>query len=67
MPIVPPPQVPWQLTGNHWLSLPCIHPADGAVHAVGVVHRGSRAAIEFAGTADFLTGRGPALLRPALK
>ena len=41
--------VPWQLTGNHWLALPCVHPADGAVHAVGVMHRGARAAIEFAG------------------
>lgn len=66
MSIVPPPQIPWQLTGNHWLALPCIHPADGAIHAVGVVHRGARAAIEFAGTADFLSGRGPALVRPAL-
>ena len=66
MSIVPPPQIPWQLTGNHWLALPCIHPADGAIHAVGVVHRGARAAIEFAGTADFLSGQGPALVRPAL-
>src|SRR6185369_13309917 len=24
------PNIPWQLTGNHWLSLPCINPADGA-------------------------------------
>ncbi|MFL5576136.1 MAG: hypothetical protein ACJ79S_09230 [Gemmatimonadaceae bacterium] len=61
----PLPPVPWQLTGNHWLSLPCIHPADGALHAVGVVHRGARAAIEFAGTADFMTGAGPALARPS--
>ncbi|HET7458010.1 MAG TPA: hypothetical protein VFJ74_10160 [Gemmatimonadaceae bacterium] len=66
MSIVPPPQIPWQLTGNHWLSLPCIHPADGGVHAVGVVHRGARAAVEFAGSADFLAGQGPALVRPAL-
>ena len=62
----PPPSVPWQITGNHWLSLPCIHPADGSLHALGVLHRGSRAAIEFAGSPDFLTGAGTPLLRPAV-
>jgi hypothetical protein len=61
------PSVPWQLTGNHWLTLPCINPADGAVHAVGVLHRGARAAIEFAGAADFASGRGTPLLGPVLR
>lgn len=65
-PIAPLPPIPWQLTGNHWLSLPCIHPGDGAIHAVGVVHRGARAAIEFAGAPGFEAGLGPALARPAL-
>lgn len=64
---LPPPQIPWQVTGNHWLSLPCIHPADGSVHAIGVLHRGARAAIEFAGGADFTNGTAPALLRPRLR
>src|SRR5688500_18390226 len=64
---LPPPSLPWQVTGNHWLSLPCIHPADGAVHAVGVLHRGARAAIEFAGGANFLDGSAPALLRPMIE
>ena len=67
MTLFPPPSLPWQVTGNHWLSLPCIHPADGSVHAVGVLHRGARAAIEFAGGADFLDGSAPALLRPVLE
>ncbi|HET9455440.1 MAG TPA: hypothetical protein VFO66_14245 [Gemmatimonadaceae bacterium] len=58
-----PPKVPWQVTGNHWLSLPCIHPADGSVFAVGCLHRGTRSAIEFAGGPDFVSGAGPALLR----
>ena len=58
--------MPWQVTGNHWLSLPCIHPADGSVHALGVLHRGARAALEFAGTPDFLSGHGTALLRPTI-
>lgn len=62
----PPPSVPWQITGNHWLSLPCIHPADGSLHALGVLHRGSRAAIEFAGSAEFVAGGGPPLLRPTV-
>ncbi|HEX6632074.1 MAG TPA: hypothetical protein VF048_13330, partial [Gemmatimonadaceae bacterium] len=56
--------MPWQFTGNHWVTLPCIHPADGGIHALGVLHRGARAAVEFAGSADFLAGGGPALLRP---
>lgn len=58
--------MPWQVTGNHWLSLPCIHPADGSLHALGVLHRGARAAIEFAGSSDFLRGDGPSLIRPIL-
>jgi hypothetical protein len=61
------PRVPWQLTGNHWLAIPCIHPADGSIHALGVVHRGARAAVEFAGAPDFVDGRGPALLRPVVE
>lgn len=61
------PSVPWQLTGNHWLTLPCIHPADGAIHALGVLHRGARAAVEFAGSAAFLSGQGAPLMRPVLR
>lgn len=67
MPFSPPPRVPWQVTGNHWLSLPCIHPADGAVYAVGFLHRGTRSAIEFAGAPGFVEGEGPPLLRPRIK
>ncbi|HLV25288.1 MAG TPA: hypothetical protein VKZ41_03175 [Gemmatimonadales bacterium] len=59
--------VPWQLTGNHWLSVPCIHPADASIHLVSVLHHGSKAALEFAGSPDWQAGRGPALLRPTLK
>ena len=60
------PSIPWQVTGNHWVSLPCVHPVDGSVHALGILHRGARAAVEFAGAADFLTGSAPALARPVL-
>ncbi|MFL5581816.1 MAG: hypothetical protein ACJ8AO_15720 [Gemmatimonadaceae bacterium] len=60
------PSIPWQVTGNHWLALPCIHPADGSLHAVGVLHRGARASVEFAGAPDFASGAGAPLLRPAL-
>jgi len=59
----PLPTVPWLRTGNHWLSLPCIHPADGAIHAVGMLHRGARAAVEFAGGASFAEGAAPPLAR----
>jgi len=63
---IPIPAMPWQVTGNHWLSLPCIHPADGSLYALGVLHRGARAALEFAGSAEFLEGKGAPLLRPTL-
>ncbi len=65
MTLLPPPRIPWQITGNHWVALPCIHPADASIRAVGVLHRGARAAIEFAGDADFAEGNGPALARPS--
>jgi hypothetical protein len=61
------PRTPWQVTGNHWLALPCIDPADGSLHALGTLHRGARAAIELAGSATFLDGRGPPLLRPVVR
>ena len=61
------PAVPWQLTGNHWISLPCIHPADGAVYAVNMLHRGARAAVELAGDAGFVDGRGAPLLKPVVE
>src|SRR4051794_40453487 len=63
---LPPPRIPWQITGNHWLALPCIHPVDASIHAIGMLHRGARSAIEFAGSADFVDGNGPALARPSL-
>ena len=61
------PSVPWQLTGNHWLTLPCINPTDGAIHALGVLHRGARAAIEFAGSPAFMSGNGTPLLGPVVR
>jgi hypothetical protein len=64
---VPTPEIPWQVTGNHWLALPCIHPADGSLHALGILHRGARAAVEFAGDADFLRGAAAPLLKPVLR
>lgn len=63
----PLPTVPWQITGNHWFALPCIHPADGAIHAVSLLHRGARSAVEFAGDPGFLGGEGPALARPTVE
>ncbi|CAN5342262.1 hypothetical protein BH09GEM1_BH09GEM1_03770 [soil metagenome] len=61
------PNVPWQLTGNHWLALPCIHPADGSIHAVGMLHRGARAAVEIAGSPGFINADGPPLLKPVIE
>ena len=61
----PLPSVPWLRTGNHWLSLPCIHPADGSLHAIGMLHRGARAAVEFAGGPAFADGTAQPLARLA--
>jgi hypothetical protein len=66
-PLRPVPAVAWQVTGNHWLALPCVHPETGAVHAIGVVHRGSRSAVEFAGGPQFVEGLGPALMTPVIR
>jgi hypothetical protein len=55
------------MTGNHWLALPCIHPADGSIRAVGIIHRGARGAIELAGREEFLQGLGDPLAVPALE
>jgi hypothetical protein len=64
--MITPPRVPWQVTGNHWITLPCIHPADASIHAIGAVHAGLRGAVEFAGGADFMNGDEPALARITL-
>lgn len=64
--ILPPPAVPWQVTGNHWICLPCIHPVDAAIHLAGVVHAGTRGAIEFAGNPNFAEGTGPPLAALAI-
>src|SRR4029079_7334658 len=56
--ILPLPSTPWQVTGNHWLCLPCIHPVDASIHVAGVVHAGTRSAIEFAGSENYLGGNG---------
>ncbi len=47
--------------------MPCIHPADGALHLLGLLHRGARSAVEFAGDARFASADGPALLRPVVQ
>ena len=59
----PLPPVPWQITGNHWVTLPCIHPADASIHAISVVHAQSRGAVEFAASANFLDGDAEPLIR----
>ncbi|HVD62351.1 MAG TPA: hypothetical protein VNC11_15880 [Gemmatimonadaceae bacterium] len=64
--ILPAPGIPWQVTGNHWLCLPCIHPVDASIHLAGVVHAASRGAIEFAGNPQFAQGGGPPLVALAI-
>jgi uncharacterized protein len=59
--INPPPPIPWQVTGNHWLSIPCIHPVNGSIHMIGSVNAKARSAVELAGGGDFLSGEARAL------
>ena len=61
------PAIPWQVTGNHWVSLPCVHPADGSIHAVGLLSQAHRGAVEFAGSPEFENGDGDALIRLVLE
>lgn len=64
---LPVPPVPWQVTGNHWVTLPCIHPADASIHLIGAVHARLRGAIEFAGDSGFLGGSPSPLARLAIE
>ena len=64
--IQPPSSIPWQITGNHWLCLPCIHPVDASIHLASVVHAGARGAIEFAGNASYMEGSGAPLVAISL-
>jgi hypothetical protein len=57
----PIPPVRWQVTGNHWISLPCIHAETGAIHALGLLNRAARSGVEFAGDPGFVEGQGPPL------
>ncbi|MDQ3083175.1 MAG: hypothetical protein M3R07_13295, partial [Gemmatimonadota bacterium] len=64
---LPIPKVPWQVTGNHWVSVPCIHPADASIHMLGTIHAGLRGAVEFAGDSDFLEGSASPLVRVVIE
>jgi hypothetical protein len=61
--IYPPPPIPWQVTGNHWISIPCIHPVNASIHLIGAVNARTRSAVELAGARDFLAGEGQALAK----
>lgn len=62
----PPPPIPWQVTGNHWLSVPCIHPVNGSIHMIGSVNARARCAVELAGGREFLAGEARALAQLTL-
>ncbi len=57
------PKVPWQVTGNHWVAVPCIHPADASIHMLGTIDANLRGAVEFAGDSSFLEGSATPLVR----
>lgn len=43
------PWIPWEVTGNHYLALPCIHPETGAIYRPNVLHHGARGLLEWCG------------------
>jgi len=57
--------VDWEFTANHYLALPAISPADGAIQGATILHRGMASQVCWSGSA---TGSldGPALLRPVV-
>lgn len=55
----------WHVTGNHYLSIPFIDSADGAIHGVNVLHRGQNGLLEWSGAR--LAGAGDPLLRPRFR
>jgi hypothetical protein len=57
------PRIPWQVTGNHWITIPCIQPGDASIHCVSALHAGLRGSIEFAGGENFVNGEAPALFQ----
>lgn len=61
-----PSGVPWRITGNHWITVPCIDPADASIYLIGAVHAGARGAVEFAGSAEYANGEGNPLARLAI-
>ncbi len=63
----PIPKVPWQVTGNHWVTVPCIHPADASIHMLGTIDASLRGAVEFAGDSGFLAGSEHPLVRIAIE
>jgi hypothetical protein len=57
------PRIPWQVTGNHWITIPCIQPGDASIHCVSALHAGLRGSIEFAGGENFIDGESPPLFQ----
>ncbi len=39
----------WEITGNHYLALPCIATSDGALHEANVVHHGMASLLSWRG------------------
>ena len=61
--MAPLPRIPWQVTGNHWVTIPCIQPGDASIHCVSALHAGLRGSIEFAGGESFIDGESPPLFQ----
>lgn len=56
----------WELTGNHYLALPCISPSDGGIHRVNVVHRGALGLVEWGSAERPDPGAAPLLAPEAI-
>lgn len=57
----------WELTGNHYLSFPCVSPRDGGIHRLNVLHRGALGLLEWASSLDVSIPGSEALLAPRIR
>lgn len=63
----PPGGPAWEVTGNHYLAVPCLSVRDGGIHRLNVLHRGALGLVEWASARDAASEEGGPLLGPELR
>ncbi|NIQ55532.1 MAG: hypothetical protein GWN71_19875, partial [Gammaproteobacteria bacterium] len=57
----------WEVTGNHYLAVPCVSPRDGGIHRLNVLHRGALGLLEWASDRGAASPSGEPLLAPEVR